>query len=602
MTSKFQIPIVLRNFLIGYMCLHFLAAGILVVILSKTLRTRMIEDTRRQMTAMAKMLSEHIHETEAGLTDPSLPEHLKRLGKETKFRFTVILPNGSVVADSETGTKDIGDHGDRPEILAASLDAPGFSTRYSSTLEIPMMYLANTHHSRVNDTQGVVRVAIPSVAINSAISSLQAYILVFALSLSLLACILTVLFSTYLLRPLSQFSEAAKQIGIGQYASFPKLLNRNDEWGSLADAFGQMQNELSIRERGIVSGRDRLEAVLTSMIEGVLAIDSSKKVALANRAVCDMFSLHETDLVNRNFIDVIRTPELSAAIEKTQATSEQSKIEFETPGISERRKISARVTVLPQESSSDLRPGIVAVLHDVTELRQLENLRRDFVANVSHELKTPLTSIKACAETLRLGAIHDERKNMFFLKQIESNADVLDLQIQDLLQLARVESGKENWQIESIAINDLCQQCILQFESEAEKRNVTLRYSSNSNSPMIKADYEAILTILNNLISNALHYTPEGGEVELSNSVIGDEIVLKIADTGIGIPAEHQSRIFERFYRVDRARSRELGGSGLGLAIVKHLANAFGGQAEVESQPGKGSIFTVRLPSANEPH
>jgi two-component system phosphate regulon sensor histidine kinase PhoR len=224
-------------------------------------------------------------------------------------------------------------------------------------------------------------------------------------------------------------------------------------------------------------------------------------------------------------------------------------------------------------------------------------MRREFVANVSHELKTPLTSIKACAETLRMGAINDQQKNMQFLDQIEFNANLLDQQIRDLLQLARVESGQEHWNIESISINDVCQQCILQFHAEARARNINLVFNPNPQVPIARADREGVITILNNLIGNAIHYTPPGGRVDVSAQIQDREIVLNVQDTGIGIAEEHHERIFERFYRVDRARSREHGGSGLGLAIVKHLAAAFGGSAKVTSKPGSGSKFSVHLPA-----
>ncbi len=582
----------------GYLILHLLAVGVLVWFLTSLLRDQMLRDTREQMNGMALMLSQQINELDDGIGDDRLSSHIQGLGTKTGFRFTVINSAGNVVADSETGTDDIGYHGDRPEVWSSLPGQPGFSTRYSKTLGIHMLYLAVTHEALPDKEGGYVRVAAPAVAINATIGELQKYIFLFAIALSLLAALVTSLFSNYLLRPLGHFSEAARKIGIGQYDAMPTLLSRNDEWGSLADAFRQMQSELNLREQSIVENRDRLEAVLSSMIEGVVAMNSKRQVQIANRAACRMFSLTEPELIDRNLLDVIRIPELSEAIDRTQESHQYSRVEFETIGKEPRRTISARVSVLPGENrKSGKRPGIVAVLHDVTELRQLENMRRDFVANVSHELKTPLTSIKACAETLKLGAIHDDQKNMYFVEQIESNAELLDMQIQDLLHLARVESGTENWDIRPISINDLCQQCVAQFESEAESRQVQLSFAPSPKSPIAQADFEGLSTILKNLISNAIHYTPAGGQVEIAADIVDHELVVRVADTGIGISAKHHSRIFERFYRVDAARSREAGGTGLGLAIVKHLATAFGGIVELESRIGKGSTFTVRLPA-----
>ncbi len=599
--SPAPIPRVLRNFLMGYLVLHLLAAVVLVWVLSRTVKNQMIQTATDRMNGLAMVLSEHIRELDGGMRDASLPEHLAKLGQKTGFRFTVIDADGWVIADSETGTRDIGDHGDRPEILASQFGRPGFASRFSETLQTPMMYVAIEYEPWNGETGGAVRVATPAVAITTAIGSLQKYILLFAVSLFLLTGMLTFWFSNYLLRPLGQFAAAAKKIGVGSYDNLlPTFLARNDEWGALADAMGQMQNELATRERRTTENRDRLEAVLGSMIEGVVAIDYRQRVQIANRAACRILSLTEPEIIDRNLLEIFRMPQLTAAVENTQSTYQFSKVEFETVG-EPRLTISARVSVLPTGSEdSENEPGLVVVLHDVTELRQLENMRREFVANVSHELKTPLTSIMASAETLKLGAIHDDQKNLYFVDQIDCNASVLESKIQQLLQLARIESGKDNWDVTPIALDDLCHNCVAQFESEAAAQGVSLLYESNcqsgDNLPMIEGDFEGLSTILKNLIGNALRYTPAGGRIEVSANVVGGEVGLQVSDTGIGIATEHQQRIFERFYRVDAARSSEAGGTGLGLAIVKHLALAFGGTVSVVSKPGKGSTFTVKLP------
>jgi two-component system phosphate regulon sensor histidine kinase PhoR len=592
-----QFSRVLKNFLWGYAFLHLVAAAILVWVLTNTLRNQMVASTSAQMSAMCLMLSEHIKTLPGGMTDPSLPEHLAALGKSTQFRFTLIDEKGHVVADSEPRSDDKLIFADQPEILAAKEGDTGFSTRFSPTNKMNMMYLAATLGSDSGQDAGFIRVAVPASHLDGTAGSIQKYILYFVISLGLLTGVLTVLYSSHLLKPLGQFAAAAKRIGVGQFDEIPLMLARNDEWSALSEAFRQMQSELYDRELRTVKTRDRLEAVLSSMIEGVIAMDSRKQVKIANRSACRMFSLTEAELLDRDFSEVIRYPELTAAIDRTQSTSQFSNTEFETLG-KPRRIISARVAILPHESQSgQASSGIVAVLHDVSGLRKLENMRREFVANVSHELKTPLTSIKACAETLRMGAINDQQKNMQFLDQIEFNANLLDQQIRDLLQLARVESGQEHWNIESISINDVCQQCILQFHAEARARNINLVFNPNPQVPIARADREGVITILNNLIGNAIHYTPPGGRVDVSAQIQDREIVLNVQDTGIGIAEEHHERIFERFYRVDRARSREHGGSGLGLAIVKHLAAAFGGSAKVTSKPGSGSKFSVHLPA-----
>jgi two-component system phosphate regulon sensor histidine kinase PhoR len=243
-------------------------------------------------------------------------------------------------------------------------------------------------------------------------------------------------------------------------------------------------------------------------------------------------------------------------------------------------------------------PGVVIVLHDVTELRRLENVRRDFAANVSHELKTPLAAIKAYAETLRLGAINDSQHNLDFVERIEDQANRLHQLILDLLQLARVETGKEAFEFAAVPVSDAVADCIAQHADAAASAGVSLAAESSTDDIKVWADFDGVQTILDNLVTNAIKYTREGGQVTLCWRRDGQFAEIDVADTGIGIAIQDQRRVFERFYRVDRARSRELGGTGLGLAIVKHLAQAFGGDVGLTSELDKGSTFRVRLPLA----
>jgi two-component system phosphate regulon sensor histidine kinase PhoR len=304
-----------------------------------------------------------------------------------------------------------------------------------------------------------------------------------------------------------------------------------------------------------------------------------------------MFGLTHAELVGRRFDEIVRIPELRAAIEESQRERTFSETEFKTLS-GPQRTLMARVSMLANQD----KPGVAVVLHDVTALRQLETMRQDFVANVSHELKTPLSSIKAYAETLRLGALHDNEKNLQFVEQIEFQAEMLNRQIQDLIQLARVESGEKTFSVSDVSVNDVCQTCFDQFNEIAKEHELELKLALTNPSPLAKADPQAIETIVKNLVVNAIHYTSKGGSVTIATSSEDDWTIVSVIDTGIGIAADQQTRIFERFYRVDKARSRDMGGTGLGLAIVKHLSQAFGGNVGLESQPGKGSTFQVRLP------
>jgi two-component system phosphate regulon sensor histidine kinase PhoR len=241
-------------------------------------------------------------------------------------------------------------------------------------------------------------------------------------------------------------------------------------------------------------------------------------------------------------------------------------------------------------------PGVVLVFHDITDLRRLENLRREFVSNVSHELKTPLTAIQAYTETLLSGALEEPQHSRQFVERIEEHADRLHALILDLLRLARLESATDIFDVQAIPLREAVEFCLDEHRPVAQAKNISIEVDAQAEGLRVNADDEGLHTILSNLVDNAIKYTPAGGRVVVRWRAEGATAVVQVEDTGTGIPEEHQARIFERFYRVDKARSRELGGTGLGLSIVKHLTNVFGGTVEVRSQPGRGSVFTVRLP------
>ena len=589
----------LRRFLVGYIILQLLATLVFLWVLARVARDQMMSNAQEKMTVIAMMLREQINQTEAGIEEPSLFEQIKALGKETSYRFTLITNEGVVLSDSETGKRDIGPHSDRPEIVQAKATGVGFSERFSATLEMSMIYLAVSLNDKPNSQdatkhEGIVRVAASAQSINASISSLQKFITLFVVGLSTLTGILMVWFSTRTMRPLSNFADAARNVEKGTYGRISGLNQRNDEWGELADAFNQMQQVLSQRELGLKENSSRLEAVLSSMVEGVIALSKEGDVTMANNAACQMFSLIQPELIGRKLINIVRFPELIEAIDNTLQNRVFSNTEFTTVGDT-KRTIHAQVSVLDVD---DEMPGAAIVLHDVTELKQLETMRQDFVANVSHELKTPLASIRAYAETLKLGALNDPENNMRFVERIEAQADILNQQIQDLIQLARVESAQTAFEIIKIDLQKLCQQCVDMFASQAKSLKVELSLQRFDGTLEIEADYEAVRTIINNLISNALHYTPQRGSVTVMLTQDDRMATINVIDTGIGISQEHQSRIFERFYRVDKARSRDMGGTGLGLAIVKHLAQAFGGNVELQSEAGEGSTFSIHFPHA----
>jgi two-component system, OmpR family, phosphate regulon sensor histidine kinase PhoR len=392
--------------------------------------------------------------------------------------------------------------------------------------------------------------------------------------------------------PLSELTKSVRAASASD--SGPHLVADNrDEVGVLTGAFDQMQRDLAKRLDQIQQNNQRLETVLSSMAEGVLAIGPDKTILLANDAGRQLLDFATPNPVGRSLLEVTRSRPVHEAAAQAFRAVQPVVIEFDAPGVS-RRTLSLRATRLPGEPC----PGVMIVLHDMTELRRLENLRRELVANVSHELKTPLSAIKGYAETLRLGAVNDSEHNLHFVRRIEEQADRLHELILDILQIARVESGQESFELADVPMADLIEQCGEQFAELAAAKQIQLVVEPPLPDVAVIADEEGLRTILSNLVDNGLKYTSAGGTVAVRVRADEATVTIEVEDTGIGIAEKDQARIFERFYRVDKARSRELGGTGLGLSIVKHLSLAFGGNVSVESQHGRGSTFRVQLPRA----
>ncbi len=378
----------------------------------------------------------------------------------------------------------------------------------------------------------------------------------------------------------------------------PTLIRAPGTVGRLAKTFDVVVPELQERLSRYSRDVEQLRVVLSGMAEGVIAIDSRRRLLFANKSADYLFGLGP-QAVGRLIPELIRSPQFQEAVDSTLAGPDTYRGEIVLPSRevmprSIPRVLAVHGSMLPGSVPS----GAVLVFHDVTELRRLERMRQDFVANVSHELKTPLASIKAYTETLLDWALHDENVNVRFLNRIEEQADRLNQLILDLLSLARLESGHEVFQHGPLAVSAVVETCIETHRGRAEAKELDLRLELGpiDESTLVVADEEAVHQILDNLIDNAIKYTPEGGWVRVACQLSDEAVEIEVADSGIGIPRDDLPRVFERFYRVDKARSREMGGTGLGLSIVKHLIQSIGGQITVDSRVGEGTRFHVQLP------
>ena len=347
--------------------------------------------------------------------------------------------------------------------------------------------------------------------------------------------------------------------------------------------------ELQRKGRQLQESTERLETVLGSMVEGVIAADEHQRVLFANRAARALLDMQGSNPVGRPIWEVLRHPRIDELIRTVLSGEQPPALEIDLPR--KHAVVAVMASRLPGNPSS----GVVLVFHDVTELRRLENIRREFVSNVSHELKTPLTAIQAYAETLLDGALDDPEHRVRFVERIGEQANRLNALIQDLLRLARIESGENVFDVRSIAVKPVVDACIEEHSAVAQSKAQNLSAEPPSSDFNVMADEEGLHTILSNLIDNAVKYTQQSGTIAVRWRAENGAAVIEVQDNGPGIPIEHQPRIFERFYRVDRARSRDVGGTGLGLSIVKHLVQEFGGGIEIKSQAGHGSTFAVRL-------
>lgn len=389
--------------------------------------------------------------------------------------------------------------------------------------------------------------------------------------------------------PLAKLSRSVRELAASEDGK-PPLANAADDMAMLSADVEQIRRKLSHGIGELQTNAERLQAVLSSMREGILAVAPDQAILLANDAGRELLEFSAAEPVGRQFLEVTRARPVYEAVLDAFEQAEPIQREFDTVG-TQRRRLALRATRLPGNPC----PGVMVVLHDVSEIRRLENLRRELVANVSHELKTPLAAIKAYAETLRLGAVNDPEHNLAFVARIEEQAERLHQLILDMLQIARVEAGEETFDIVDVPLREVFDECAAQFADAAAARKIKLQVDSPAEEIFVRADEEGVRTILSNLVDNALKYTPEGGRVTVRAAPNHRFVALEVQDTGIGIAEKDQARVFERFYRADKARSRELGGTGLGLSIVKHLAQAFGGSVGLDSRIRVGSTFRVNL-------
>ncbi len=570
-----------------YGALLLLAVGTLGLILVNRVEQHSRQQIEHNLRNKARLLRETVRALPVD-HGPALQERMEALSREIATRITLLDAQGRVIADSEKDPAEMDNHAGRPEIVAAAANQFGTATRFSRTLGQPLMYVA----LRTDDPSGgvaYVRVALPLDQVQHQLAEIQRLVWSGAALTGLAAMLIAFLLARGLVRPLRELTQGAEQIAAGDYGHKVFAAGR-DEVSTLARTFNHMSAQLRAQFRQLEADRQQLRAILSGMVEGVVALDAEQRILFVNDRAAQLLEFRSQAVVGRKLWEVFRVRSLQEMVTRALTGTEPCQEELRWAGPAPRSLLvhAARLTESPAR-------GAVLVIHDTSELRRLERVRQEFVANVSHELKTPLAVIKACVETLIDGAVDDLENRTSFLDQIDDQADRLNALILDLLSLARIESGTEMFEFQEVALERVAAACLERHQARAEGNQQVL--TADGATPVLAwADEEALSQILDNLVDNALKYTPAGGRIQVRWWAQGDAVCLEVQDTGIGIAERDLARIFERFYRVDRARSRELGGTGLGLAIVKHLAQAMHGSVAATSRLGQGTTFTVRLP------
>ncbi len=514
------------------------------------------------------------------------------LGDAIGSRVTVIMPDGLVVADTDEDPAVMENHADRPEIIEAFRSGEGSAVRFSHTLGMNRMYVA-VPVMRGDAPLGVVRVSLPTTAIDRELEHVRERILLAALVMVLLAALVSFVVSRRITRPLVEMRRGALRFskgGFGYRLAIPDSL----ELASLAETLNKMAEDLNEQIGAIRKQRARQDAVFYSMQEGVIAVDVDEHVLSVNRAATELLGIDPAAAPGRSIQEAVRNTDIHAFARRALLSSAPIEEEIELLGDG-RRILQAHGASLRDREGREF--GAVIVLNDVTRMRELESVRTDFVANVSHELRTPVTLIQGFVETLLDGAIEDPGESRRFLRIVQRHSERLNSIIEDLLYLSRIEqdAGEARVALDLGSVDRVVRRAIEICQPRAHEKDITIN-SVTSGEPNARINAQLLEHAVVNLLDNAVKYSERGSTVEVESKRTADGVAIRILDHGIGIAPEHLPRLFERFYRVDKSRSRELGGTGLGLAIAKHIVQAHGGSIHVESAPGRGSIFTIRLP------
>ena len=551
-------------------------------------RSYLIQELQNDLFARAQLLAALLENQDFQVENAeNLDAIARRWAQEQDLRITLIGLDGTVLGESDEERTLMENHAGRPEVREALETGQGRSIRFSSTLGFQTLYVA-LPVVQDGQTVGVVRLSMPLDQVQASVARLQQAIMIAAAVAAALAVLLADMISRRIVHPLRDLTAASRQIAAGD-RFFPQVPARGDEVDDLARALNQM----SVRLRGQIDAlnaeREKLSTVLQQMESGVLMVNPQGRIELINRAAEQIFDLDAEAAMGRSLVETLR---LYQIVDMWQKALRNNTTETQALDLLNQRK-SLQVIATPL--GGVLTGNILLIFQDLTRMRRLETIRRDFVSNISHELRTPLASLKALTETLLDGALEDPPAARRFLTRIETEVDSLSLMVQELLELTWIESGRVQFEFEPTSPEKLIRGAVERLQMQAERAGLEIEVHYPPDLPAVRADPPRMQQVVMNLLHNAIKFTPAGGKIVLfADPVEAGQMLFGVRDTGVGIPADDLPRIFERFYKADRARSG--GGTGLGLAISKHLVEAHGGRIWVESTDGAGSTFYFVLP------
>jgi len=525
---------------------------------------------------------------------PALHDWIARIAA-SGARVTVINAGGVVLADSESDPETMENHAGRPEIRDAFAKGDGLSVRRSVTVNRDLQYYA-VRYSPAGGSPVVLRFALPVRAADDEVWALRRRLWLSSLVMLVVAGTASLLISRSFASRVERLQSFSRRVADGDFR--PIEADRSgDALEALAASLNDSASRLDRAIRTLTEERNLSSAILGSMVEGVAVVNSNERLLFANDGFAEILELDAPPKSGSSLVEIVRQTELIEAVRVVVAGAPRVEAEISTGTLRQRFFAVTVASVRAMETS-----GAVIVLHDITDLRKLERIRRDFVANVSHEFKTPLTAIQGFAETLLAGAIEDPQNRIRFLQIILEHSRRLARLTDDLLELSKMDADRLDLELDRLSVSQFVQSCMETTQRSAKEKNLSVSVDLQGTLPDIAADRRRLAEVLQNLLDNAIQYTPSGGRIKVSAVSDREEVTFTVSDTGIGIPKVDQPRIFERFYRVDVARSREVGGTGLGLSIAKHLVEAHGGRIWVDSEVGQGSHFHFTVPVFQPQH